>query len=323
VEIVWLHINVTNATTTPISNQGYVNAVLVPDLCKESTVSIGSRLFTSYFIENSGTRSSCLKSNKHQATTAHHHKFKCDHANHPVMIFNRRHICLIPLKMTPLRGILPSSLLVILLLCMPITLKATTPLLDAAGKGTLQLQSIPQAISTIKGIVTIIDGPSSDENSILSFATGGDDSIQILCKGAALEQTSELERSSLAFCSLLSNAIIVNGVSTGELDGSSFRDSRHSRTLTTLFRAKLLDNKLSDPETKTVTTLIFVCDKQEEDLGAMLLQDVLALYQAAAAERPDSPVFSSLYDIEVTTDFEKVRNRFHNDCAGVKQFVRS
>jgi hypothetical protein len=193
---------------------------------------------------------------------------------------------------------------------MPVEAKAATPLLDAAGQGTLQLQALPKLLSTAKGIVTIIDIPVSDGSSIssdiLSVASDDEDSIQILCKGAALEQTSELERSSLAFCSLLSNVIIVNGISSGELDGSSFRDSRHSRTLTTLFRAKLLETKQINTEATTTTSLIFVCDTYDKALEALLRQEVSALYQAAAAERSVSPAFSELYDIEVTSDFNKV-----------------
>jgi hypothetical protein len=207
-------------------------------------------------------------------------------------------------------------------------------LLDVTSKGNLQLQSIPSSLSTSKGIVTIISSPATptsllpdiddfdkDEDRILtllSSSSSSDDqdneTIRLVCRGSTLQGTTDIERSSLAFCSLLSDSIIVTGIVSGDLEGPfAFRHSRHSRTLTALFRAKLITNNIpSDSSDKLRQVfLLLVVDEDNNtinDLEETLKKEVVSLYQAVAAEKKTAPEFDSIYDLQILKDSSKVRN---------------
>ena len=153
--------------------------------------------------------------------------------------------------------------------------------------------------------------------------------------------TTDLERLSLAFCSIVSNVVVLTGITLGDIDTSSptsmtssFRQSRHSRTVTVLFRAKInsyqsqqqqssendtTNNNKGKEEVIVVTnppvrqTLILVIDHDttdENQLKSMVQNEIISLYQAAAVEKVNAPTFETLYDLQIimTTQVDKVRN---------------
>jgi hypothetical protein len=66
----------------------------------------------------------------------------------------------------------------------------------------------------------------------------------LICRGATLSATSDAERISLSTCSLVADSVILGGITLGDFQGGTagaggIRDSRHGRTLTALFRARI------------------------------------------------------------------------------------
>lgn len=120
-------------------------------------------------------------------------------------------------------------------------------LMDASGG--LRLNKIASSgVSTTDGVVSVITSPgtesflvtsASDEDgaSVLAFDS---DVPQLICRGATLSGTSAAERSALAITSLVSDAIVIDGITEGDVQAAGFgKNTRHARTLTAIFRARL------------------------------------------------------------------------------------
>lgn len=107
--------------------------------------------------------------------------------------------------------------------------------------------------------------------------------------------TSSAERNSLATCSLVAGAILIDGITEGDVE-AGWRNSRHARTLTALFRARVaLD--------QTFSQFLVLCVKGQvnEKQEASLKQEVRALFDATAAETNGSASFQDLYDVQVVS----------------------
>lgn len=175
-------------------------------------------------------------------------------------------------------------------------------LMDASGG--LRLNKIESSgASTADGVVCVITSPGTDSflvpdsDDVLAF--DGDDA-RLVCRGATLRGTSASERSALAITSLVSDAIIVDGITEGDVQAAGFgKNTRHARTLTALFRARL-----SSSEDTPGKQALILCVKSssQESFDDVLAQEVRALFEATAAEATESKTsFDDLYDVEVVS----------------------
>jgi len=179
-----------------------------------------------------------------------------------------------------------------LLLSFAVSVDAGSQLMDSAGGLRLNIPSI----STGEGVVSVISSPGTS-----SFLSTSDDVLSLdsesppslICRGATLSGTSSVERSALATCSVVSGAIVVDGITEGDVE-AGWRNSRHARTLTALFRARIA------LESDAKQTLI-LCIKGEIEKSAEsgLRSEVKALFDATAAESEGKASFSDYYDVKV------------------------
>lgn len=172
--------------------------------------------------------------------------------------------------------------------------EAGSLLMDSAGGLRLKIPSI----STSMGVVSVISSPGTS-----SLLTSSDDVLSLesedhpllVCRGATLSGTSNAERSALATCSLVSGAILVDGITEGDVE-AGWRNSRHARTLTALFRARIA------LEMESKQTLI-LCIKGEIDQSAesALRSEVKSLFDATAAESEGKISFQDFYDVSIVS----------------------
>lgn len=174
---------------------------------------------------------------------------------------------------------------------------AETSVLDASG--SIKLSAIPSDASASR-LITVISSPGTP--SVLSKHSSSDvleigsDKNVLTCRGATLNGNSDVERKALATCSIVSAAIVIDGITPGDVQ-TGFVNSRHARTLTAVFRARAQHG--SDQK----QTLVLV---GPPDIS---VQDVVSLYRAAAIEQNNAPAFESVYNIEIVApgDAGKVR----------------
>jgi hypothetical protein len=187
---------------------------------------------------------------------------------------------------------------VFLLLSLLVSAESGSLLMDSSGGLRLKIPSI----STGGGVVSVISSPGtrsllSVSDEVLSLES--EDPPCLACRGATLSGTSPVERSALATCSVVSGAILVDGITEGDVE-AGWRNSRHARTLTALFRARIsLD--MSSKQT------LVLCIKGEIDASAesALRAEVKALFDATAAESEGKIAFSNFYDVSVVSVYDE------------------
>eukprot|EP00532_Pseudo-nitzschia_australis_P012442 CAMPEP_0168220074 /NCGR_PEP_ID=MMETSP0140_2-20121125/8990_1 /TAXON_ID=44445 /ORGANISM="Pseudo-nitzschia australis, Strain 10249 10 AB" /LENGTH=536 /DNA_ID=CAMNT_0008148679 /DNA_START=242 /DNA_END=1852 /DNA_ORIENTATION=- len=181
-------------------------------------------------------------------------------------------------------------------------------LMDATGG--LRLNKIASSgVSTVDGVVSVITSPDTesllvatalDEDGASVLAFSGD-VPQLICRGATLSGTSAAERSALAITSLVSDVIVLDGITEGDVQAAQFgKNTRHARTLTALFRARLASSS-DAPASKQ--ELIFCIKSSSGNLfDDVLAQEVRDLFEATAAEVKDSQTsFDDLYRVKVVS----------------------
>jgi len=197
--------------------------------------------------------------------------------------------------------------------------------MDAA---TGNIQSIPgEAVSGITTIVTSPGTPSrvlssssaipSDKDDVDSVLLAALDEGTLVCRGATLGSPTttttgaaapddeELTCRALAVCALVSDCLVIDGVTVGDVE-SGLRNSRHARTLSALFRSRLMTAAADGGGSGRQTLLLAVSGSDVDK--AILEQDVEALFKAIAVERKESVgSFSDLYDLRVVPCDSKVR----------------
>ena len=188
--------------------------------------------------------------------------------------------------------------------------EASTPLIDSNGS---TINRIPDTLSTSSGVVSIITSPGTPSPS--GFGSGSDahylslhDTV-LSCRGATLSAASSAERLSLGTTSLVSGAIILEGVTDGDLE-MGLRHSRHARTLTALIRAKL---NFSTPAKQLLSMGIMGVDP--ESVQKRIQSEVKAIFDAVAAETTSKTSFSDMYDLQIVSletkeDAELVRSNW-------------
>jgi hypothetical protein len=226
----------------------------------------------------------------------------------------------------------------------------TTGLIDASG--TLRVQSISaQDDNSNAGLVAVVTSPGT-RSSLLpaeTESTVSSDNTQclwleqqqqsssapclLICRGATLSATSDAERISLSTCSLVADSVIVGGITLGDLQGTTpggIRDSRHGRTLTALFRARVRLEGVADAEAADDTTTISASatkkqtlilplpnvDGDDEDSTInleKLRSEIQSLFSDVSLERAGTPSFDEMYTLEFmsTADAGKVRSFVH------------
>jgi hypothetical protein len=212
-----------------------------------------------------------------------------------------------------------SSLIIILALAVTVVNAITSPqytLMDASGG--LRLNKITySSISTADGVVSVITSPGTDSLLVtsvteedgaailaLSSSSSDDDVPRLICRGATLRGTSAAERSALAITSLVSDAIVVDGITEGDVKAAGFgKNTRHARTLTALFRARLTFLESSSVVDANRQALILCVKSTSDDsFDAVLAQEVRTLFEATAAEAKESNIlFDDLYEVRVVS----------------------
>jgi hypothetical protein len=173
----------------------------------------------------------------------------------------------------------------------------------ATAATSLLLKGVADDITTAKGIVAVVLSPNTpsflipsvDEDAALGLSVvGASDTAlpRLMCRGATLAGTSDAERISLSTCSAVANTIILDGVTEGDLE-CGLSNTRHARTLASIFRARLQMNQDSRQ------TLIVCVGKANDEADDSVLNEVRSMYKAAALERKDAPAFDSLYDVRI------------------------
>lgn len=184
------------------------------------------------------------------------------------------------------------------LLCLVGLSAATTPLVDSSGSVH---GKIPE-ISTSAGVVGIITSPGTpsplggNDDDILSLT----DSNQLSCRGATLSSASSAgERLSLCTTSIVAGAIVLEGITEGDLE-MGLRHSRHARTLTALFRTKecLLDEDGNGDATPQTLMLGVMGTNIDEEAVA---KEVTAIFEAVAVELKGKHSFTDSYNLQVVT----------------------
>ena len=182
-------------------------------------------------------------------------------------------------------------------------------LMDTSGG--LRLNKIASSgVSTSEGVVSVINSPgtdsflasSVDEEDAAVLAFDGDG---LVCRGATLRGTSASERSALAITSLVSDVIVVDGITKGDVQAAGFgKNTRHARTLTALFRARLafLEATSSSDPPGQQALILCVKSSSKESFDIVLVQEVKDLFEATAAEAKESNAsFDDLYDVRVVS----------------------
>lgn len=210
-------------------------------------------------------------------------------------------------------------------------------LIDSSG--ALQAQRIPDTKLVGGGkkgtVITIVSSPGTpsalvengglDPDVSLSLDDQNDDSsIVLYAKGAVLAGASEADDLALQTVSLVSNVLLLDGVTAGDVE-AGLTQTRHARTLLSLFRARVRAETSDDEDsTKTkqqtlVMGLIGEGVQEEEITEEMVREDIKQLYNAAVAaeNKPGKTIssFEQAYDIQVVSvatveDAQKVRACF-------------
>lgn len=179
-------------------------------------------------------------------------------------------------------------------------MSAGAAVIDASG--ALKVGGLPEP-SADSGVYVVVTSPGTPSSLLTQEASAPICTVDgcLVCRGATLTGTSEAERVSLGTCSLVASAIVVDGVTVGDLQ-AGLADSRHGRTLTALFRART--QLLEGPSSKQ--TLILAVHGNEEPLDKdSIVNEVKTLFQAVAMEKQGSPSFEDTYEIHVTSGEDK------------------
>ena len=116
---------------------------------------------------------------------------------------------------------------------------SSSVLVDKSGGFRLGSTTAPSSVaSTTKNVVTVIYSPGvpslfvdDDEDSSSSLLSLREDDGVVLCQGATLTSNdlSVGERTALVTASLVSNSIIVDGITIGDVEAGVSHQTRHSR----------------------------------------------------------------------------------------------
>jgi hypothetical protein len=159
-------------------------------------------------------------------------------------------------------------------------------LMDATGKW--QLQSLESTVAA-PSIVTIVTSPgvpslllpmeSAAEAQL--YSREEEDPGTLVCRGATLGPLTSSTLSCLAFASLVSDVILLEGLTEGDVEGG-MADTRHARTLSVLFQSRLT---AQSPTRQTLLLAVATADADwdQEGNAVALRNQVRWLFDAVAA----------------------------------------
>ncbi len=138
------------------------------------------------------------------------------------------------------------------------------------------------------------DTPSFLGESSTELLAWDDTSNRLTCRGATFASAASApERTSLGTTSLAANAIILDGITEGDVE-MDLRMSRHARTLTALMRARLA---MDSPPKQTI--ILGVLGPVDEAVESVLTDEVQSLFEATAAEANKEAEFEEMYEVVV------------------------
>ena len=139
----------------------------------------------------------------------------------------------------------------------------------------------------------------------------------LVCQGATLRTTEhhnrdddDTTRNCLAVCARLSNVLVMEGITTGDVvaSASGILSTRHARTLSYLFQSSSSSSSSVPTETTPPTLLLTVVtsedDKEQEDSKnsawdpEALLQDIRTLFQVATSSS-SSLQLEDVYNVQI------------------------
>lgn len=170
---------------------------------------------------------------------------------------------------------------------------ANTVLMDASGSLNRQIPDV----STSGGVVAVVSSPDTPSflgESSTELLAWDDTSNRLTCRGATFASAASApERTSLGTTSLAANAIILDGITEGDVE-MDLRMSRHARTLTALMRARLA---MDSPPKQTI--ILGVLGPVDEAVESVLTDEVQSLFEATAAEANKEAEFEEMYEVVV------------------------
>ena len=180
--------------------------------------------------------------------------------------------------------------------------------MDSAGR--LQLGSVPD-VSTSEGLVAVVSSPgtpsvlssvvdSPSNEATLTLVTDDDSNHHILvCRGAVLRGTTEADRTAMTTCFGIARAVVLDGITVGDVQ-AGLDNTRHARTLTALFRARLLVDTTESTTQRMVFLVVeggSVSEEEEQDLQSQVEE----LYAAVALEKEEASAFQDAYKLHVVS----------------------
>ena len=136
----------------------------------------------------------------------------------------------------------------------------------------------------------------------------------LVCQGATLPTTEnnsdddDTTRNCLVVCGRLSNVLVLEGITTGDVVASGILSTRHARTLSYLFQSSSSSSSSVPTETTPPTLLLTVVtsedDKEQEDSKnsawdpEALLQDIRTLFQVATSSS-SSLQLEDVYNVQI------------------------
>jgi hypothetical protein len=170
---------------------------------------------------------------------------------------------------------------------------ANSVLMDASGSLNRQIPDV----STSGGVVAVVSSPDTPSflgESSTELLAWDDTSNRLTCRGATFASAASApERTSLGTTSLAANAIILDGITEGDVE-MDLRMSRHARTLTALMRARLA---MDSPPKQTI--ILGVLGPVDEAVESVLTDEVQSLFEATAAEANKEAEFEEMYEVVV------------------------
>jgi hypothetical protein len=170
---------------------------------------------------------------------------------------------------------------------------ANSVLMDASGSLNRQIPDV----STSGGVVAVISSPDTPSflgESSTELLAWDDTSNRLTCRGATFASAASApERTSLGTTSLAANAIILDGITEGDVE-MDLRMSRHARTLTALMRARLA---MDSPPKQTI--ILGILGPVDEAVESVLTDEVQSLFEATAAEANKEAEFEEMYEVVV------------------------
>jgi hypothetical protein len=195
----------------------------------------------------------------------------------------------------------------------------TTTLMDATGRITVANDNLSTS-GVSSGLVTIVTSPGMtstliaaeiDKEAVVSVLESGD---TLVCRGCTLNDNdgsataAAISHQALAACSTMSQCLVLEGITLGDVQVAGLRHTRHARTLSALFRARAAVTASASAAAASTTTpnkqvlilAVSVHENEQLDDSSAVVQQVRALFQAATFGFNGPKNLEDWYDLRIT-----------------------